>query len=216
MSEVVKTYLLDDPDVMIPMDRNEFYKEQVEIFKKTGKPTRSVEIVNIFLFDETGELFVQKRSHKKAHNPGLLDKSIGGHVQEGDETNYTVMVETIQELQVPSVVLRTDDDFIKTYNLLKEYLNTVAIIKHVDTEIYQLERQMGGEMVKIANKLNLYFGVYGGRVKTVDREVKGVLQYSLKELDEEIEEVPQTFTYDLKFLVKKYRKELENFIKILV
>ncbi len=103
MSDLITTYNLDDrPDIVWPMDRKEFYRGQVEAFKKFGKPTKAIAVVSIFLFNEHGELLVQKRSNEKAHNPGLLDKSIGGHIQIGDSPQYTVMVETVQELQVPS------------------------------------------------------------------------------------------------------------------
>lgn len=77
MSEIVKTYMLSDPEIMIPMERKAFYDEQVVAYLKHGRPTRAVEIVNIFLFNEHGELIIQKRSKHKNHNPGLLDKSIG-------------------------------------------------------------------------------------------------------------------------------------------
>ena len=213
MGEMVKTYMLDNPEVMIPMDRAEFYDEQVKAYKETGKPTRAVDIVNVFLFNELGELFVQKRSMEKNHNPGLLDKSIGGHVNEGDEPDYTVMVETVQELQVPSFVLRTDIDFQKTHGLLEEYLSTVAVVQHIDTEFYPMKKMLGGEEVVISNRTHIYAGVYGGRVKTVDREAKGILQYTLKDLRAEMKKYPDIFTYDLRFYEETYRSQLEQFVK---
>lgn len=108
MSEILNTFLLDDPETPIPMDRDKFYAEQVNIFQKTGKPTRACEIVDVFIFNSHGQLFMQKRSYHKAHNPGILDKSIGGHVRHTDTPDYTVMVETVQELQTPSIVLKND------------------------------------------------------------------------------------------------------------
>lgn len=215
MSEIISTYLLDEPDVVVPMARNEFYKEQVGVFKKTGKPTRAVEIIHVFVFNESGELFVQKRSHDKAHNPGLLDKSIGGHVQEGDPIDYTVMVETVQELQVPSIVLRSEHDFKKTMGLLHSYLNTIAIMKHfhVDTKFHLLDRVMNGEVVTIANKVHLFFGVYGGRIKTVDKEATGVLLYTLDNLAKELETFPDMFTNDLKYYFEHYQKDMKEFVK---
>ena len=58
MSEIINTYSLDNPFNMIPMDRDEFYREQVEIFKKEGKVTKAVEIVNILIFNSHGELII--------------------------------------------------------------------------------------------------------------------------------------------------------------
>ncbi len=36
MLEIVTTYLLTDLDQPMPMSREEFYEEQIEVFKKTG------------------------------------------------------------------------------------------------------------------------------------------------------------------------------------
>jgi isopentenyldiphosphate isomerase len=36
----------------------------------------AVSIVDIILFNESGELIIQKRAKHKNHNPGLLDKTV--------------------------------------------------------------------------------------------------------------------------------------------
>ena len=216
MSEIITTYLLNKPDTMIPMDRNEFYDEQIEVFKKTGKPTKAAAIIHIFLFNLAGEFLIQKRSDKKRHNPNLLDKTIGGHIQFRNTPGYSVMVETVQELQVPSIVLNTDEDFNKTYKLLHNYLNTIAIIKHIDTKMCNLDRLFNKDKVTIANKVYFYLGIYGGAFKTVDQEAKGVLQYSIEELEKELEHMPNMFTHDLQFLFNNYKNEIKDFLKTML
>ncbi len=215
MSEIVNTYILDDPWTVIPMSRDDFYAEQIAVSKNGGQPTRAVDIADIFIFNLQGELLLQKRSYDKAHNPGLLDKSIGGHMRHGDTADYTVMVETVQELQTPSIVLKNDEDFQKTFKLLHEYLSTVAIIKHVHAKLYNLNKDVKGEQVTIANKAHVYFGVYNGRVRPVDREAKGILWYSLAEIDKEMKTAPQTFTHDLHVLLKVLRDEMETFVELI-
>ena len=213
MSEQVTTYLLNNPSIDIPMDRDEFYAEQIAAFKETGEPTRAVGTIAIFIFDEQGELYLQKRSDSKFHNPGFMDKSIGGHIQYGDSDDYTVMVETVQELQVPSIVLRTDEDFRKTHKVLKSYLNTISLIKQIDTRIFKFERLINGEKIVIANKINVFFGLYQGAIKTVDREAKGVLLYPIDDLAKEMAASPDRFTHDLHVLFRDYREKMEKFIK---
>lgn len=213
MKEIVSTYDIANQEVVLPMDRANFYAEQVENFQKKLKPTRAVGIVDVFIFDSAGEVFIQKRSSSKTHNARLFDKTIGGHIAYGDKSDYTVMVETVQELQVPSIVLKNELDFNKTYSLLNTYLNTVAIIKEIDCRIYPMTKNISGENVSILNKVHLYFGVYDGAVNTVDREAKGVFLYSLKELEAEIKANPGSFSYDLIFLMKKYRRQMDQFIK---
>jgi len=213
MPEKIKTYLLEELDKAIAMDRAEFYSEQVQANKETGGPTRANEVVQVCIFNEAGELFVQKRANEKNHNPGLLDKSIGGHIQDRDSADYTVMVETVQELQVPSIVLRSTEDFNKTYTLLREYLNTISIIEHIDSGVVEIPKVIKGEDIVISIKFHLYFGIYGGRIKTVDQEAKGVLQYSLDDLEIEMKKFPDAFTNDLQFFVKEYRPQMERFLK---
>jgi len=211
MSEIVNTYPLDNPYDMVPMNRKEFYNEQLAISSETWKPTKAVEVVNVFLFNEAGEVILQKRSSTKNHNPNLLDKAVWGHLVHWDEPDYTVMVETIQELQVPSLVLKDHEDFNKTLGLLKNYLWTIAIIERIDTRLLQVSKIMDDKPVIIANKTHVYVWIYGGSVKNVDHEAKGILFYSLEELEEELEKYWDIFTQDMHFYFKEYREKLYKF-----
>lgn len=211
MSETIIIRTLDNPGEEIPMDRDLFYEEQISAFKETGKPTKAVDIIDVFIFNANRELLIQKRAFDKNHNPGLLDKSIGGHIRYGDTPDYTVMVETVQELQVPSIVLRGNADFERTRDLLKNYLETVAIIEHYHDGIHVLPKLIKGEKVSIANNVHAFFGLYNGRIRPVDREAKGVIWYSLKELKNEMEKFPETFSGDMHFFLKHFGKELEAF-----
>lgn len=212
MSEIINTYLLDDPETAIPMDREEFYAEQIAEYQKNGKPTRANEIVDVFIFNSSKELLVQKRSYEKFHNSGLLDKSIGGHVRYGDTADYTVMVETVQELKTPSIVLKNLRDFHKTISLLEDYLTTIAIVKHSHTKIYKMMKVIGKDKVIIANKIHAYFGIYDGSIRPVDREAKGILFYTLDELEKEMKAFPDTFTTDIHVLVKELSPDMEQFL----
>ena len=211
--ELVITCEIDSPDKKTPMLRSEFYSEQIKEFRKNSKPSRAVSIIELFLFNEHGELFIQKRSDTKAHNPGLLDNSVGGHIKWGDGVEFTMMVESVQELQAPAIALRTDEDFIKTFKLLQEYLSTISLQKKVDSRIFLLEKIFHGEKVIIANKKYVFFGVFHGAVKTVDREAKGILLYSLDDLIEEMKSRPEIFTHDLKEMIATYEDKLRAFVK---
>ena len=212
MSEILNTFLLEDPETPIPMDRDEFYSEQIASYQNTGKPTRACEIIDAFIFNTDKQILIQKRSQNKKHNPGLLDKSIGGHVRYGDTPDYTVMVETVQELQTPSIVLKNKADFKKTFELLTDYLTTVAIIRHGSSDIMLLEKQINGSPVIIANKIHVYFGIYDGRTKTVDKEAQGLLSYTLADLDKEMKSIPSLFTDDLHVLIPNLRSVIEEFL----
>lgn len=214
MSEIITAYPLDDLEKEEPMDRAEFYAEQIELHKKGSKPTRAVGIVNIFLFNSRGELLIQKRSFKKNHNPGMLDKSMGGHIKYGDLPDYSVMVETLQELQTPSIVLGGGNtNFQKTLELLRDYLTTVAIVEHLQTKLYMLDKIIDDVKIPVANKVFTYLGLYDGRIRPADQEAKGVLFYTLPELKNEMDKFSETFTSELHIFMKDLRPDMEKFLE---
>ena len=169
----------------------------------------------MLLFDSKGELFVQKRNPKKAHNPSLFDKSIGGHISFGDRPNYTAMVETVQELQIPSVITVDSIDFVKTLTLLKNFTDRVSILLPMDEcfgEIIIQEKQINGVVLTIASKVYMYFGIYTGAVQTVDKEAKGAILYNMDDLKAEIKANPHQFTNDLNYYIHYYSDEIDKFL----
>ncbi|HLC69957.1 MAG TPA: hypothetical protein VJH75_02835 [Patescibacteria group bacterium] len=213
MVEIITVHNLDNPNVTLPYDRDDFYNEQVETYKKTGAPTKSIEVVNLLLFNTDKQIILQKRSRNKNHNPSLLDKSVGGHIKFEDSPHYTLMVETVQELMVPSIVLYDDQDFDKSYGLLRDYLQNVAIVKKITTDDMVVTKIFRSENIKIANKIHLFFGIFNGATRPADKEASGILFYNLDDLNLEIKEKPEIFTNDLITLLSKYKKEIDEFVK---
>jgi len=56
--------------------------------------------VHILVFNDSGELFLQKRSMKKDLNKGLWDTSAAGHVDVGEEYTASAIRETKEELGI--------------------------------------------------------------------------------------------------------------------
>ena len=213
MAEQLYTYSLENRHEVFPQNRDEYYKKQINDFHETGKTTEAVEVINIFLFNTDGELLVQKRGKSKNHNPGLLDKSLGGHMKFGDTADFTAMVETVEELMTPSIVLRDDMDFEKTRKLLKSYKQNIAVIKPLVTGFFPLDKIIAGERIPIVNKSHLYIGLYDGTTKPSDKEAAGVLYYTIDDLKEEIQQAPENFTSDLIYYMKEYERDLVDFAK---
>ncbi len=212
MSELLMVQ--DEHNATFPYDRKQFYDEQISQFQQGIPPTQYIHIINVLLVNHAGELIIQKRSHDKRHNAGLLDKSIWGHVQWWDTVDYSVMVESVQELQVPSIVIKADDDFAKRFTLLQDYLNTIALVKHIDSNKFLLQKCMQEGVIPIWHFVHIFFGAYDGAIKNVDSEAKWVLFYTLDELLAEMQTVPQIFTDDLHQFIPKYEKELRDFITL--
>ena len=61
--------------------------------------------VHILVFNQQGELFLQKRSMKKDLNQGLWDSSAAGHVDDGESYNSSAPRELQEELGVNANLL---------------------------------------------------------------------------------------------------------------
>jgi len=188
--------------------RQKFYDEQFGGDKKD----LAVHVVCVLLFGVDGEIILQKRSSDKRHNPGTIDKTLGGHVKYGDSDSYTIIMETIQELLTPSLLLDNEEEFDKTLTVLQDYLSTVAVMFKKTTRPWTLKKVADGKAYEVDNIVHLAFGVYGGRMRPADKEASGVLYYnSLEQLETEMNLNPDLFTADLKQLIKEYRDDILQF-----
>ena len=57
-------------------------------------------VVHIEIFNEKGEIFLQKRSETKDLYPGLWDTAVGGHVSAGEKPEEAVIREAEEELGI--------------------------------------------------------------------------------------------------------------------
>lgn len=203
--EKITVSQVGNPAATRSYSRQLFYDEQ---FSDDNNLPLAVHVVAVFIVTSSGELLLQKRSSDKRHNARLIDKTLGGHVTFGDNPDYTVMVETVQELLTPSIVLKNDEHFAKTYTLLKDYLNTVALIKHSEIGEFKLTKIVDGKPYKVNNVVHMYFGIYDGSTKPADKESAGMLYYKIEDLDTEIQATPNQFSDDLKILFAKYKNDL--------
>jgi isopentenyl-diphosphate Delta-isomerase len=188
-------------------ERNKFYAEIKEEFKKKGKISRQVKSIRLILMNSLGKIYLQKRSKTKSENSGLYDKTVGGHVSKGDTFNMTAIRECAEELGFPACVL-SNEEFDRSTKVTD--LNIVGVFRKVD-EISNFES------VRIDKKGNkfvqpyinaTYIGYYNGTIRFVDGESSGIEVFSLEELKEEIKQNPDKFTEDLKFMIKNYEKYL--------
>jgi isopentenyldiphosphate isomerase len=108
--------------------------ERIECHKKF-LPHR---MIQAFVFDRKGKVFVAKRSKRKAVYPGLLDVSVAGHVDTGETYHQAVIREIFEELGVRPKKIR---------KLLKFRFKTVPENAFVTQYSAEIER---------AGKLNKY------------------------------------------------------------
>ncbi|MDA2922346.1 NUDIX domain-containing protein [Patescibacteria group bacterium AH-259-L07] len=210
MSEKLEIYDLDNTLRAIE-ERDKFYSEIKKEFKKTGKITKKVKSIRLFLLNSKGRIYLQKRSNIKNENPGLYDKTIGGHVSAGDTFDMTVIRECAEELGFPAAVV-PKEDFAKTVKTID--LNIVGVFRKVDYVDNFLSVRIDKEGNKFTQPFisQMYIGYYDGSIKFVDGESSGIEVFSLDELRAEIKNNPSKFTGDVTFMIKTYNTFLKPII----
>lgn len=206
MSEKFEVYNLDSELIGI-WDRGEFYNEIKSEFEKTGKITKKVKSIRLIFMNSKGRIYLQKRSKIKMDNPGLYDKTVGGHVAAGDSYNTTVIKECAEELGFPAAIL-TDNEFEKS--IRNVHLDIIGIFKEIENiSDFESKRFMeNGKKYTQPYMTSMYIGYYDGPIKFIDGESSGIEIFSLDELKREIKTNPEKFTEDIKFMVDKYEKFL--------
>lgn len=206
MSEKLEIYDLNENLIEIK-DRDEFYKEIKEEFTQKGSISRKVKTIKLLLMNSSGRIYLQKRSKIKSENLGLYDKTVGGHVVAGDSFDMTVVRECAEELGFPATVL-APEEFEKSIKTTK--LDIIGIFRKIEYIPNFMSERISKNNSKIIQPLmnSTYIGYYDGPINFIDGESSGIEVFALDELKEEIQNNPNKFTEDIKFMVKKYENYL--------
>ena len=205
--ELLEIYDLNDK-LIGTQKRDEFYKEIKDEFARRSKITRKVKSIRLFLINSQGRIYLQKRTRLKPDNPGLYDKTVGGHVSAGDSFDMTVIRECAEELGIPAAVVAYED-FDKA--ILSTDLSVIGIFRKIDFNNNFLSKRTSRDGSKFIQPYisTIYMGYYDGSIKFKDGESTGIEVFSIKELKEDIKNNPNKFTEDVKFLLNKYEKLLK-------
>lgn len=206
MKELLEVYDLNDNFIEIK-ERSDFYAEAKREFAKKGEITKKVKTIRCLLMNSNGRIYLQKRSNLKNDNPGLYDKTVGGHVMESDTYDVAAIRECAEELGFPMAILNSDE-FEKA--IKSTDLSIVGIFRKVD----YISNFISERIIKDNDKFiipfmtNIYIGYYDGAIRFIDGESSGIEVFSLEELKENIKNEPNKFTKDVKFMIEKYESYL--------
>ena len=207
MAELLEVYDLKGKLLRVE-ERSKYYKKIKEEFAKKGKISTQVKRSTLLLVNSKGHIVIQRRNKHKHENPGIYDKTIGGHVEKGDTFNLTIVKECAEELGFPGSIL-SNKEFNKA--IRNTDLRVVGLFKKVETiNNFQSVRitKSGGSFVQPYLQAT-YIGYYDGSIQFIDGESSGIQLFSIEELKEEIRVNPTEFTEDIKFMIKKYEKYLK-------
>lgn len=189
-------------------DRDKFYKELGKAVKNNEVLTKKIKSIRVILMNSQGRIYLQKRSKLKEVNPGIYDKTIGGHVPAGHSWNMTLIRECAEELGFPASVV-PDSEFEKTVKIID--LKIVGIFRQVDfiENFESVNINKHGKEIKQPWITTIFIGYYDGAIRFADGESTGIEVFSLDELREEIRTTPDKFTNDAKIMIEKYGKFLK-------
>jgi isopentenyldiphosphate isomerase len=203
MKESLDVYSLEG-EFLGAQDRDEFYSEMRQEFLETGSVTKKVKTIKVFLLTTEGRIYLQKRSKTKKENPGLYDKTVGGHVVSGDSFALTVVKECAEELGFPATILE-DEDFSRAIKSVD--LQILGVLKKIDHIANSPSVRMKADNTTFPQMYidDVYLGYYDGAIRFSDGESSGIETFSLLELECDIAKNPDKFTEDLKGMVLKYK-----------
>lgn len=188
-------------------DRKKFYSEIKKEYADDKKITKQVKRVLLILMNSKGRIFLQFRSKEKNENPGLYDKTIGGHVAAGDTFDISIVRECAEELGFPATIVPPED-----FERSVKGTNTeiIGIFRKVDftTGFISTRITQNNKLFKQAYQQSVYIGYYDGPIKFIDGECAGIKVFDMEDLKKDITTHPKFFTKDVIELITKYKKFL--------
>jgi len=158
-------------------DRETGYMEKMEVHKR-GVLHRAF---SVMIFNNKGEVLLQKRAKEKYHSPGLWTNSCCSHQRQGEALTEAVARRIREELGISCDCMEAFK-----FNYLAQFDN--GLIEHeID---------------------HVFIGHYNGNVFPNKDEVEEIRWISLDKLYKEINEHPEDFTYWFKILMKQKKMQL--------
>ena len=81
-------------------------------------------VVHLHIFNETGDLYLQKRPMTKDIQPGKWDTAVGGHVDYGETTEEALRREVREELGITNFTPEFITRYVFESSIEKELVNT--------------------------------------------------------------------------------------------
>ena len=102
--------------------------------------------VHIWVFNDTGDILIQRRSPNKDSNPNKLDLSCGGHLSAGDDSITGSIRELKEELGID--VTPNDLQYVTTIKKCTKYSDSFINKEFADMYLLHTDKKISEEMVK--------------------------------------------------------------------
>ena len=175
--------------ILVDEDDNETgYSSKANCHNGSGMRHRAF---SLFLFNEEGELLLQKRSDAKRLWPGYWSNSICSHPRRGESMEVATRRRLLDELNIESEL---------------EY-------------VYKFTYQAGFGDTGSENELcHVFLGRAPARIRPNDHEISAIRFISSAELDQEFADKPESLTpwfrMEWRELATTYRKQLQAYARL--
>jgi len=85
-------------------------------------------VIHLHVFNEAGDLYLQKRSETKDIQPGKWDTSVGGHVDYGEAVEVALLREAREELGITGFIPEFITRYIFESEIEKELVHTYKTV----------------------------------------------------------------------------------------
>ena len=140
--------------------------ERAELHRNPGLIHR---VVHVLVFNNNGELLLQKRSAKKDVAPGKWDTSVGGHISPAEDVLAAAQREMEEELGVKGCELRYLYRYLFSNERESELVNTFSCIYEgkVDFNRDEIDEVAFWEIEEIKEKLgtNIFSGHFEKEIR---------------------------------------------------
>jgi isopentenyldiphosphate isomerase len=108
-----------------------------------GKSMLLHPVVHLHLFNNKGELFLQKRAKTKDIQPGKWDTSVGGHISPGESPDDALIREAHEELSLQNFIPEFIGKYIWESSRERELVNSFSTISDQKPVIDKFEIEEG-------------------------------------------------------------------------
>ena len=190
-----------------PRSRDLVLEEMATYSRRTGDCDIAVPVVYLVLYNGKRQLYVVRRSDKKDENPGLYDKTVGGHCNYGENFDQTLRRETREETGI-EVTVTSDEDFVDVRQSAN--LREKAVVRRIafDPWCPSLRKMRTGTPWVKRVRVAIYAGQYEGDVSFKDREAVELNLWTPEQLAKEIRQNRNRFTKDIVEILGRYATQI--------
>lgn len=117
-------------------------------------------VVHLHIFNDAGELYLQKRAMSKDIQPGKWDTAVGGHVDYGERVEEALRREVREELGVTEFTPRFITRYVFESAIEKELVNTFRTVYNGDIHPDTVELEGGRFWTMEEIRENLGKGIF--------------------------------------------------------